>query len=154
MSEISENETPFSPPELENTEQSISMAVFAGLISSIVAAALWALITYATGYQIGLVAVGVGFVVGFAVNLLGKGNSITFGVIGGSFALFGCVLGNFLTAVIAASMQDQVPILEIVAAVVTTPSVVIEVLKETFSPMDLLFYGIAVYEAFKFSMKG
>jgi hypothetical protein len=33
--------------------------------------------------------------------------------------------------------------------VLISPSVIIEVLKATFSPIDLLFYGLAIYLGFK-----
>ena len=31
---------------------------------------------------------------------------------------------------------------------------VIEIMKETFSPIDLLFYGLAIYEGYKLSFRG
>jgi len=36
----------------------------------------------------------------------------------------------------------------------TSPGLVLDIMKETFSPMDLLFYGIAIYEGFKLSFSG
>ena len=35
----------------------------------------------------------------------------------------------------------------------TSPGVLLEIMKETFRPMDLLFYAIAVYEGYKFSFR-
>jgi hypothetical protein len=34
-----------------------------------------------------------------------------------------------------------------------TPEITIELMKATFSPMDVLFYGLAVYEGFKLSTR-
>lgn len=133
--------------------QSMTLAIVAGLLASVVAAALWALITYATHYQIGFMAIGVGFLVGFAVKYFGNGMTPAFGVIGAVFSLFGCVLGNILATIIAASLSDGIPILTIVMAFVSTPGLVVNILKETFSFMDLVFYGIAVYEGFRFSIR-
>jgi FtsH-binding integral membrane protein len=135
----------------DSGNQNLLLAIVGGILSSMVAAAIWAAITYLTGYRIGLVAIGVGFLVGFAVKLLGNGRTIPFGIVGAFFALVGCVLGNILTAVIAAAFQDQVPVLDIALTFLTNPGVVIDIMKETFSVMDLLFYGIAIYEGFKFS---
>src|SRR6188768_4259461 len=103
-----ENETPESaggidPTRLEQlmneikSKQSLSMAVLGGLIASLVAALLWAIITYVTHFQIGFMAIGVGFLVGFAVNYFGKGITTTFGIVGAAFSLFGCIFGNILT---------------------------------------------------------
>lgn len=135
------------------SEQSLSMAISGGLIASLVAALLWAVITYATKYQIGFMAIGVGFLVGYAVNYFGKGITTTFGIVGAVFSLFGCILGNILTTIIAASLQEGVPFSAILMAFLTNPSIVAEILKETFSPIDLLFYGIAVYEGYRFSFR-
>ena len=151
--------TEIDPTKLEQlmnsikSRQSLSMAVLGGLIASIVAALLWAIITYATKFQIGFMAIGVGFLVGYAVNYFGKGITTTFGIIGAAFSLFGCILGNILTTIIAVSFQEGVPFSAILMAFLTNPAIVAEILKETFSPIDLLFYGIAVYEGYKFSFR-
>lgn len=135
------------------SKQSLPMAILGGIISSIVAAVLWAIVTYATGYQIGFMAIGVGILVGFAVNFFGKGMTLPFGIVGAAFALFGCILGNILTTIIAASFQEGIPASEIFAAFIAKPSITIEIMKETFSPIDLLFYGIAIYEGYRFSLR-
>jgi FtsH-binding integral membrane protein len=133
--------------------QNLTLAIVAGLLASVVAAVIWALITYLTHYQIGFMAIGVGFLVGFAVKYFGNGMSTAFGIVGAVFSLFGCLLGNILATVIAASFTDGIPILSIVSAFVGSPSIIVEILKETFSFMDLVFYGIAVYEGFRFSIR-
>jgi uncharacterized protein (DUF2062 family) len=135
------------------SEQSLSMAILGGLIASIVAAMIWAAITYATKFQIGFMAIGVGFLVGYAVKFFGKGMTTTFGIVGAVFSLFGCLLGNILTAIIAASFEEKIPVSSILMAFLTNPMIVVEIFKATFSPIDLLFYGIAVYEGYRFSFR-
>jgi len=133
--------------------QSIPFAILGGLMASIVGAVIWAAITTATGYQIGFMAIGIGLLVGYAVNFFGKGMTMPFAVIGAFFALFGCLLGNFLTILFAFSQVEDSSILVVLVAFVTSPSLVFEMMKETFSPIDLLFYGIAVYEGYRFSLR-
>lgn len=135
------------------SKQNLPMAIAGGLAASIVAATIWAVITYATGYQIGFMAIGVGFLVGFAVNFFGKGITTSFGIVGALFAFFGCILGNLLTAVIAAYSLEGVSLLQIVMTFLTSPGIALEIMRETFSPIDLLFYGIAVYEGYRFSFR-
>lgn len=135
------------------SEQNLSMAILGGLLASIVAAGLWAIITYATKFQIGFMAIGVGFLVGFAVNRFGKGITTIFGVVGAVLSLFGCIFGNILTTLIVASMQEGIPVLTIISALLSQPALLGTILAETFSPMDLLFYGIAVYEGYRFSFR-
>lgn len=157
--ETAANNAEYDPIKFEQlmndikSKQNLPMAIVGGLAASIVAAVVWAIITYATGYQIGFMAIGVGILVGFAVNFFGKGMTTSFGIVGALFALFGCILGNLLTAVIAAYSLEGVSFLQIVMTFLTSPGVALEIMKETFSPIDLLFYGIAVYEGYRFSFR-
>ncbi|MBN2684554.1 MAG: hypothetical protein JXR40_04700 [Pontiellaceae bacterium] len=50
-------------------------------------------------------------------------------------------------------VEEALPFFQVVFRLLAQPSSVIEVMKLTFSPMDLLFYGIALYEGYKFSFK-
>jgi len=77
----------------------IPLAIAAGAFAAIIGASIWAAITVATGFQIGWIAVGVGILVGFAVRIAGKGETLTFAVIGAIFALVGCLLGNIFTGI-------------------------------------------------------
>src|SRR5688572_23949834 len=70
-------------------QESLPLALLGGAVAAFVAALLWGTITYATGYQIGFMAIGVGFLVGYAVNYLGKGMSQTYSIIGAVFAFLG-----------------------------------------------------------------
>ena len=54
-------------------EQSLPRALFAGILAGLVAAFVWGWITKVTEYEIGWIAIGVGFLVGFAMRTFGKG---------------------------------------------------------------------------------
>jgi len=125
------------------------LAVIGGLIASLVGAAIWAGVTVTTQYQIGWMAIGVGFLVGYAVRFLGKGSSVAFGVVGGAFALIGCALGNLLSTVGFLAQETRTDVLEAMTKFDWSQSFV--VLQSTWQPIDLLFYGIALYEGFKLS---
>lgn len=133
------------------SEQNLPLGAIAGAAAALVGAAAWAGITVATGYQIGFMAIGVGFLVGFAVRIAGRGVSTPFGVIGAVLALAGCALGNLLavTAIVAAandvSLLEALPQLDF--------PLVRELMVATFGYMDLLFYGIAVYEGYRLSFR-
>lgn len=166
MSELSitpeENKAPESdvdPTKLEqmtrqmHSEQSFTLALLGGFLASVGAAVIWALITYATNYQIGFMAIGVGILVGYAVRFFGNGLTSVYGVIGAAFAVFGCLFGNLLTSVIVASNLESSSFLGVLLALVSSPGLIPEIMIETFSPIDLLFYGIAIYEAYRFSIR-
>lgn len=131
---------------------SIPMAVVGGLVTSILGAAVWAGITLATGYQIGWIAVGVGFLVGVGVRMLGQGETVTFGAIGAGFALFGCVLGNLFSGIGFIAGEEEISFFTALSNFDYTASFAL--LGAMFSAIDLLFYGIAGYEGFKFSIAG
>ena len=55
-------------------------------------------------------AVGVGFLVGFAVRYFGKGMDQSFGVVGAVWSLLGCGLGNLLAVCGMVSKEQGIPL--------------------------------------------
>lgn len=135
-----------------HANQSLAKGIVAGVVAALMGAVIWAVVTVMTEYQIGWMAVGVGFLVGFAVRTLGKGFSRSFGIVGAVCAFTGCALGNILSMCGFIAQEQATPIAEVVTSVLLQPDVALEILLATFSPMDLLFYGIAIYEGYRFSM--
>ncbi len=138
---------------LENLkqDQNLMFGIVVGSIGGIVGAILWAVITIVTNYQIGWLAVGVGFLAGFGMRQMGKGIDKIFGITGGLIALFSVVLGNFLAILGFVSQNLGVDFFVVVARF--DYSLTFAVLKESFSFMDIIFYAIAVYEGDKFSFR-
>lgn len=132
-------------------EQNLPMGIVGGAAAAIVGAAVWALVTVGTGYQIGWMAVGVGFLVGYSIRFLGKGVDNIFAIVGGALALVGCLLGNFFSLIGFAAKSEDVNVFSILSTI--DYSIVPGIMIESFSPMDLLFYGIAAYEGYKFSVR-
>jgi hypothetical protein len=131
--------------------QNLSFGIIGGIVAAAIGASVWGIITAVTNFQIGWMAVGVGLLVGYAVRISGKGIDKTFGVVGAVLSLLGCVAGNLLTACIIISTHQHIPFVQLVSRL--NPEIVIELIKATFNPMDLLFYGIAVYEGYRFSLR-
>jgi hypothetical protein len=122
-----------------------------GLFAALAGAAVWAGATIATGYQVGWLAVGIGFVVGIAVRAGGKGIDQVYGVVGGVLSLFGCALGNLLTVAWFVSQEYGVPIPEVLEGM--DPAMAIEMMASSFQWMDLLFYGLAVYFGYRYAFR-
>ena len=131
--------------------QNLSMGILGGFVAALAGASVWAIITAITGYQIGFMAIGVGFLVGFAVRYLGQGVDQVYGFIVGGLSLVGCLLGNVLKACIFYAEAEAIPFMDVVGAL--DFSIAFEILVETFSPMDILFYGIAIYYGYKSSFR-
>jgi tetratricopeptide (TPR) repeat protein len=79
----------------------------AGFVAAIICAILWDKLSYYTGYQFGYAAIGVGFVVGWAVVFgAGKKYGIALQVIGALMALFGILLGQ--TLLVMDYLRDEI----------------------------------------------
>ena len=142
--------TTAAPPATATGGENLPLGFMAGLAAAAVGAALWAGVTVLTGYQIGWMAIGVGALVGVAVRAAGKGTSKTFGILGAGLALGGCLVGNFLTGAVVLSRHWDISL----AAFFTrlTPELMGRLMTAMFSPMDLLFYALAIWQGYRFSM--
>jgi hypothetical protein len=140
-----------TPPPLVETvggepRFNIIGALLGGAVGALVAAGLWGAIVAITGWQVGLLAIGVGIIVGIAVRVGGRGVNLLHGVIAAIFALGGTVLGNLF-----AVASDVMRIRGISLAEVFSPSelsFVTTIFTRNFEMIDLLFYGLAIYTAF------
>lgn len=134
-------------------DQNLLLGIVSGLVAAVIGAAIWAVVTVATKYQIGWMAVGIGFLVGFAVRAMGKGVTPIFGVAAALLSLVGCLLGNLFSACGFLAASESISTTTAITSALGNPDMALDLLKATFSPMDLLFYGIAAYEGFKFSFQ-
>ena len=152
-----ENDPQLDPAMIEvafqkfEAEQSMVGGFMAGATAALVGAGVWALVTVLTGYQIGFMAIGVGFLVGLAVQFAGKGINKMFGIMGAALALVGCLLGNYFTIVHFVGQAEGLGFFEILTRI--SPAAIPELMAITFSPMDLVFYGIAIYEGYKLAFR-
>ncbi len=134
-------------------EQSLPRGLVAGGLAAGLGAILWALVSVTADAQIGWMAIGVGLGVGFAMRFFGKGVDRTYGIVAAVLALLSCVAGNVLTSAIIISRVEQVSIFETLFLFIMSPTLIPSVLMATFNPIDLLFYGLAAYEGYRFSFR-
>ena len=137
--------------ETFQSEQNLMMGTMAGLIASLAGAGVWAAATIITGYQIGFMAIGIGILVGFAMRQLGKGLDQSFGFVGGALSLVGCALGNVLYITYYVADNQGMAYMDILTQL--NFGIMREMLSTTFEPMDLLFYGLAVYFGYKYAFR-
>lgn len=133
------------------SQQNLPAGILAGAVGSLAGAAVWAAVTVFTGYQIGWMAVGIGFLVGYLVRVAGKGVDMMFGVAGATLALLGCALGNLMAICGLIAREQGVPFFDVMSNL--DAGIVQELMITTFSPMDLVFYGIALYEGYKLAFR-
>ncbi|RXG15315.1 hypothetical protein DSM03_102455 [Leeuwenhoekiella aestuarii] len=133
------------------SQENLIPAVICGAIAGLIGAILWGMITVATDFQIGYMAVAIGAGVGYTIRLVGKGVSQIFGFWGGAIAFVSVVLGNIFSIMGVIANAQDISLLETMLYLDYT--YLPELMSETFSPIDLLFYGIAIYEGYKFSFR-
>ena len=126
------------------------LAAIGGLAASVLGAVLWAAVTVATEFQIGFMAVGMGVLVGFTVRYLGQGGTPSFGILGAVISLFGCLLGNLFSQVGFYATESGQSLID--AWTYLDFAQIPAALVESFHPLDALFYVIALYEGYRFSI--
>lgn len=129
----------------------IGMPIVGGLLAAIVGGVVWAVIAAMTERELGLIAIVIGALTGYAVVLFSNKRIATVHkAIAVIFALIGILLGKYLTVVYFtselfsdASMLDLVFDGEMVSAFVDT-------FMDYFSePVDLLFIVLAIVSAWQ-----
>jgi hypothetical protein len=145
---------PTTQPAIEQLDDqpNFFMGLVGGVIAMLASAIVWGAITYFTEYQIGWMAIGVGFLVGFAIRFFGRGKTLTFGISGAVLALIGCVLGNLLFYSGIIAREEGVSFLEIFFFLLLSPAAALEVFMIAFDFRDILFYAIAAYAGFSTAM--
>lgn len=128
----------------------LPFAVAAGLVAMGVGTSIWVGVTVATNYQIGYMAVGVGFLVGLAMRYAGRGEGQPYQAIGAVLALVGCALGNLFTGCVLIAREGEVGFGEVVANL--DMESIGQIMAAMFSPMDILFYALAAMAGWKYSV--
>jgi hypothetical protein len=147
---MSEAEMKFALNKLRE-QQNLVAGILVGTAAALVGAVIWAVITALTQYQIGWMAIGVGFLVAAGVRVAGKGIDKIFGIVSALLSLIGCVVGNLLTAIYVIAKMQGVPALDVLAAL--DLRLVVEIMVAMFNPMDILFYVLAMYVGYRYALR-
>ncbi len=131
------------------------LGTLGAIVGALLGAIAWGAITAATHFQIGYMAIGVGFLAGYGMRMLGGGRDRADGVIAAIVALLGCVLGNLLTVVIDFAPHDEAHrgVAELTLLILFKPKLAWLMLSDNFSIMDLVFYALAVYAGYRTALK-
>lgn len=143
----------FSDKHIEKfkKEQNFSLGVILSILTGTVGAILWALITVITKFQIGYMAIAIGAGVGFTMRYIGKGIDQKFGIAGAVIAVFSCALGNLLSIIGFIAENEGLSYFQ--TMLYMDYSYIPQIMKENFRIMDLLFYGFAAYEGYRFAFR-
>ena len=140
-------------PLREEVAGAFPLAAVAGLVAAVAGGVVWGLIVRWSGYEVGFVAWGIGFVVGTAVVLGARGaRGIPYQVAAVVLALLGILIGKYLGfAWTLADAIEEEGITGISFPVFSrdTWDAFMEARDEVWSAFDLLWVGLAVITAFR-----
>jgi hypothetical protein len=128
----------------------LPLGIGAGLVATLLGAALWMGITVATGLHIGYVAIAIGAMVGYAVRVVGKGSTPVFGVSGAVLTLVGCLLGQMAAETELAAKQASVGFFDVLSSVGI--GTIFSATIQSAGPITYFIYAIGVYEGYKLSI--
>jgi hypothetical protein len=131
----------------------LSVALVGGVTAALAAALVWALITMATGWHAGWMAIGVGLLIGVAVRTMGRGEEKSFGYLGAAVSVLGCLVGDLLSACALVAGQESLSPLTVMTYICSKPEMIPEAMIATFQFLDLLFWAIGAYAAYRLSFR-
>lgn len=147
---VSEQELQFAMETLKGEQRLLSGSI-AGLIASLLGAGVWAATTVLTESEIGIIAIGVGFLVGITVRHAGKGIDPVFGLVAALQTLFGCAAAKVLTVSYFVAQSEGVPVVDVLTQL--DVETMVSMLVATFQLTDLPFYAVAAYVAYRYSFR-
>jgi len=134
------------------SEQNFGAAVIAGVVAMILSAGIYGIVkSLSEGLYYSILAAGIGVVIGFTMQFLGRGIDKKFALVASVYALLGCMLGNMFAVV-----------MHVARAIVVSP---FDVLLNTAAPelygwmftnlhfADLMFWIIGIGGAAYFAMR-
>ena len=133
-----------SPPKAASTSDVLG-GLLAGLLAAVLATAIWYGVVAVTSYQLGIVAIAVGFLVGQSVVLGARGHaSIALPVISVVLTLLALAISEYLIVAYFVGQEVGVPI-----DIVQPPDFVVSVIADSLAadPLTLAFWAIALFQA-------
>jgi hypothetical protein len=144
-----------APIALEGAPEtgSRAAALAAGLGAAFLGAILWETFMVQARLHIAFVAVALGFGVALAVRKGGGGNTASFAMVGAMCTVIGCLLGEVFTAAGFHADAHSLSTILVVAQMMDDPDMAVRLIQDSFRPLSLLFYAIAVFEGYKLSRR-
>lgn len=137
--------------EVLKSKQRFIPGMLLGLVAGFIGAIIWVAIAVATGYNVGLIAVLIGAMVGFAIRKAGKGVETKFGIMGAIIAFLSVLMGNIIIYLSIAAVQFDLDLITLIGNLNFSNAT--ELVIGSTSVIDFLFYGIAIWEGYKFSFR-
>ncbi len=143
--------TDYTPRDPAAKPRSLAVAAAVALAGALVGAVVWGLIVKSSDYEVGIVAWGIGFIVGTAVVLvMGGRRDLPLQVIAVSASLIGILLGKYLSYAFVVQ-EDAKELFGVDFSLFSGDMIdfFFENLGNVFSFFDVVWIGLAVFTAWK-----
>ena len=133
--------------DLRRTTQHLPRAVLAGSIGAMLGALSWLGITAFTTFQVGAMAIVIGFSIGGVVRLAGKGIDRSFGLTAVILTLAASAAGTLLSGCWMIAMgSEEAAFADVLTSL--TPGLITQIYREVLTPVNLAYYGVATAAAY------
>jgi hypothetical protein len=136
-------------PSVPATGSDLAGGLLAGIVAAVVASALWYGVVVVTNYQVGIVAIAVGFIVGQGVVLgARRRGNVALVAISVVLTFLALAISEYLVVMHFFEQEFLVPgeSLDRIQPIGLVVEIITESLKS--DPLTLLFWGIALFQAF------
>jgi hypothetical protein len=141
--------TPATAGPIREQPRPLGLALLAGLVAAVVGGVVWGLVVKLSEYEVGIVAWGIGLVVGFAVAAVSRARGPALQAVAVACALFGILLGKYLSYALVLQEEADAQGVDIGLFSSDMWSFFREDLDLVFGWFDLLWIGLAVYTAWR-----
>lgn len=138
-----------NPAEQKIDVGNLVLGAIGGFMAAMFSALVWGVIAYITHYELSIVSIGVGLLVGFVTRKLTGAGGVPTALMSAGFSLIGCMLGSTLGIILLGSHEN----LAVTVKILTNPALLRIAYIDAFSPIDILFYIIAIVNAFRVALK-
>ncbi len=125
-----------------------AVSTLVGLLTALLGALVWGGVVAATKYQLGIIAVGIGMAVGYVMARTARPLP-ALAPVGALLAVIGCVAGDLFSDVIFQARFEQVPLGEALQLTASHPTLARQIFTDHFAALDVVFWAIAAWAAFR-----
>lgn len=126
-------------------QQNFAAAIIIGAGATVLAAALYGILTAIWNFSYGFVAAAIGIIIGISMQYLGRGIETKFAVAAFLYTIAGCVLGNLFRVIMSMSIGSATSPLEVWRT--NEFSLLAGRAQSYISLIDLVFWFVAVWLA-------
>ncbi|MDX1446378.1 hypothetical protein [Lishizhenia sp.] len=132
-------------------EQNYKLGLIAGLTAALIGASVWAGIAVVSGYNLSIVAIGIGLFIGFTLRFTGKGIDEKFGFTGGALTLFSILLGDYLSIIFTITNEFDISLTDVIFG--GNFGVILDIFIENLSLLSVIFWFLGIAEGYKFAFR-